>query len=147
MDENALKALKGQKKIMVVDDDPDIVSLIRYQLAWEGYQVVPVYDGLEALSKVVEKTPDLIVLDIMMPKVDGWVVCHSVKSNRSTGHIKVIILSARTQIHARLKGLYILQADLYMTKPFDLEELSGNIAKLLHVGEEYSTAGETVQPA
>jgi two-component system alkaline phosphatase synthesis response regulator PhoP len=147
MTEDALKASKGRKKVLVVDDDPDIVNLIRYQLQLEGYQVIPAYDGLEALARVAEQGPDLIVLDIMMPKVDGWVVCHSVKSNRATGHTKVIILSAKTQIHARLKGLYILQADMYMTKPFDFEELSGNISRLLHIGEDRLPSGEAIQPA
>lgn len=147
MFEDPLKSLKGRKKIMVVDDDLDIVTLIRYQLQMEGYQVIPAYDGLEALSKVAEETPDLIVLDIMMPKVDGWVVCHSVKSNRSTGHIKVIILSARTEFHSRLKGLYIFQADTYMTKPFDLEELSENISVLLRLEEDRKATDASVQPA
>jgi len=117
----------------VVDDDPDIVSLIKYQLEFEGYQVIPCYDGLEALDKIVETRPDLIVLDIMMPKVDGWVVCHSVKSTNGTSHIRIIILSAKTQIRSKIKGLYIMQADLYMTKPFDLEDLSANINKLLRL--------------
>jgi len=132
-DHDASRRLKGQKKILIVDDDPDIVTLIRIFLEQEGYQILLAYDGLEALAKVAEGRPDLIVLDIMMPKVDGWVVCHSVKSNEATQYMKIIILSAKTQIHARLKGLYILQADMYMTKPFELEELSANIRQLLHI--------------
>ena len=127
--------IKAGKKIMVVDDEPDVVNLIKMQLDQEDYQVLTAYDGLEALAKVVESRPDLVILDIMMPKVDGWVVCHSIKSNPATSHTKVLILSARSQIRARIKGLYILQADMYMTKPFDLDELSANVRRLLHIDQ------------
>ena len=131
----SLETLKAGKCVLVVDDDPDIVILIKYHLESEGYQVVAAYNGLEAFDQISKHRPDLIVLDIMMPKVDGWVVCHSVKSTPNTRDIKVIILTAKTQIRSKIKGLYIMQADLYMTKPFDLEDLSGNIFKLLHLDD------------
>jgi two-component system, sensor histidine kinase and response regulator len=139
----AVHLAKSLKRVLIVDDDPDIVMLIKYQLELEGYRTITAYDGLEALGRIAEQQPDLIVLDIMMPKVDGWVVCHSVKSNQSTGHIKIIILSAKTQIRSKIKGLYIMQADVYMTKPFDLDDLSGNIAKLLHI----ESAAQAANPA
>lgn len=130
---NSTKEAKSKKKILVVDDEPSVVKLIQYQLKSEGYQIFTAQDGLEALETVAEHKPDLMVLDIMMPKVDGWVVCHSVKGNLATKDIRIIILSAKTQFMAKVKGLYILQADLYMTKPFELEDLSTNVANLLHV--------------
>jgi DNA-binding response OmpR family regulator len=130
-----LEKLKAKKCVFVVDDDPDIVILIKYHLESEGYQVITAYNGLEAFEQISKHHPDLIVLDIMMPKVDGWVVCHSVKSTQTTRDIKVIILTAKTQIRSKIKGLYIMQADMYMTKPFDLESLSGNILKLLHLDD------------
>jgi DNA-binding response OmpR family regulator len=130
-----LEKLKAKKCVLVVDDDPDIVILIKYHLESEGYQVITAYNGLEAFEQISKHHPDLIVLDIMMPKVDGWVVCHSVKSTQTTRDIKVIILTAKTQIRSKIKGLYIMQADMYMTKPFDLESLSGNILKLLHLDD------------
>jgi len=135
-----LETLKSGKLVLVVDDDPEIVLLIRYHLESEGYRIVAAYDGLEAFEQISKHHPDLIVLDIMMPKVDGWVVCHSVKSTPATRNIKVIILTARTQIRSKIKGLYIMQADLYMTKPFDLDDLSGNIHKLLHLDEAVKPA-------
>ncbi|MCD4813270.1 response regulator [bacterium] len=131
-----LRQVKASKRILVVDDEEDIVKMIAYQLRAEGYQVKGAADGLEALEKVAEFTPDLIVLDIMMPKVDGWVVCHSVKGHVNTKNTRVIILSAKTQFTAKIKGLYILQADLYMTKPFELEDLSQNISNLLSIEAE-----------
>ncbi|NTV52220.1 MAG: response regulator transcription factor [Candidatus Firestonebacteria bacterium] len=135
-----LEKRKAEKRILVVDDDPDIVILIKYHLESEGYHVITAYNGLEAFEQVSKFHPDLIVLDIMMPKVDGWVVCHSVKSTPGTRDIKVIILTAKTQIRSKIKGLYIMQADFYMTKPFDLEELSGNIHKLLHLDDPVAPA-------
>ena len=133
--EDLIEAAKHQKRILVVDDDPDIVMLIKYELESEGYQIVTAHDGLDAFEKIVAFRPDLIVLDILMPKVDGWVVCHSVKSNKETKDIRIIILTALTQLRSKIKGEYILQADLYRTKPFDLDELSANVAKLLNIGE------------
>ncbi len=131
-----IKEAKSAKKILVVDDEQAVVKLIQYQLKSEGYQLFTAFDGLEALEKVADCKPDLMILDIMMPKVDGWVVCHSVKGNMNTKNIRVIILSAKTQFMAKVKGLYILQADLYMTKPFELEELSNNVANLLNIEDE-----------
>jgi DNA-binding response OmpR family regulator len=131
-----IKEAKAAKKILVVDDEEAVVKLVQYQLKSEGYQIFTSFDGLDALEKVADCKPDLMILDIMMPKVDGWVVCHSVKGNLNTKNIRVIILSAKTQFMSKVKGLYILQADLYMTKPFELEELSGNVANLLHIEDE-----------
>ncbi len=135
-DDASLQRVKAAKKILVVDDEVSIVHLIQLQLKFEGFQVVTAFDGMEALEKVAEEKPDLVVLDIMMPRVDGWVVCHSIKSNLETRNMRVIILSAQTRLMAKVKGLYIYQAEVYMTKPFDLDDLSGNINKLLCVAEE-----------
>lgn len=135
-DDASLQRVKAAKKILVVDDEESVVQLIQLQLKFEGFQVVTAFDGMEALEKIAEAKPDLVVLDIMMPRVDGWVVCHSIKSNLETKNIRIIILSARTQLMAKVKGLYIYQAEVYMTKPFDLDDLSGNINKLLCVEDE-----------
>ena len=134
--------VKKRQRILIVDDDPDIVTLIKFQLDSEGYQSITAFDGLQALEKIAETQPHLIVLDIMMPKVDGWVVCHSVKSMPATKEIKIIILTAKTQIRSKIKGLYILQADLYMTKPFDLDDLSMNISNLLGINESALVAAK-----
>ncbi len=128
--------VKSLKRILIVDDDDDIVKMIKYQLQSEGYQTISAQDGLDALEKVAETKPHLIILDIMMPKVDGWVVCHSIKGNVTTKNTRVIILSALNNFMAKVKGMYILQADLYMTKPFELEDLSHNIQKMLNIEDE-----------
>lgn len=134
--QTSIRQAKASKRILVVDDEEDVVKMISYQLKAEGYQVHGAEDGLDALEKVAEFKPDLIVLDIMMPKVDGWVVCHSVKGHMNTKNTRVIILTAKTQFTSKIKGLYILQADLYMTKPFELDDLSQNIANLLSITDE-----------
>lgn len=126
-----LRLQKTRKRILVVDDDPDIVGLLREQLAWEGYQIDVAYDGLAAIDRAVAFQPDLVLLDIMMPKVDGWVVCHSLKHHPDTRHIKIIIISVLNKIQERLRGMDIHQADFYLCKPFDLEDLSRAVEKLL----------------
>ena len=141
-----LRKTRSSKRILVVDDEKDIVNLIKYQLKAEGYQVVTAFDGLEALEKVAEEKPDLVILDIMMPKVDGWVVCHSVKVNISTRNTRVIILTAKSQFMAKIKGLYIMQADIYMSKPFENTELLSNTDRLLNIEEEANSALPAVQP-
>ncbi len=141
-----LRKTRSSKRILIVDDEKDIVNLIKYQLKAEGYQVVTAFDGLEALEKVAEEKPDLVILDIMMPKVDGWVVCHSVKGNISTRNTRVIILTAKSQFMAKIKGLYIMQADIYMSKPFENTELLSNTDRLLNIEEEANSALPAVQP-
>jgi DNA-binding response OmpR family regulator len=141
-----LRAVKASKRILVVDDEEDLVFLISLQLEREGYQVFRAFNGLEALEKVVSLHPDLVVLDIMMPKVDGWVVCHSIKSQVQTKDVKVIILSALNQIRARIKGLYIFQADLYMTKPFEIDDLSESISRLLYLEKDEQPVAQAETP-
>jgi DNA-binding response OmpR family regulator len=147
LDPTLLRKTRGSKRILVVDDEKDIVTLLKLQLKAHGYQVSTAYDGLQALEKVAEDKPDLVVLDIMMPKVDGWVVCHSVKGNRSTRNTRVIILTAQAQFMAKIKGLYIMQADIYMSKPYDDKELVSNADVLLNIEEEAKSLVSTPQQA
>ncbi|NTV52955.1 MAG: response regulator [Candidatus Firestonebacteria bacterium] len=125
-------------RVLIVDDDQDIVKLLSLHLRSEGYSVEVAYDGLEALDKISETQPDVIILDLMMPKVDGSVVCLSVKHTSVTRHIRIIILTAKIQTKDKIEELCKLEADLYMTKPFELEELSQNIESLLAVPAESS---------
>jgi DNA-binding response OmpR family regulator len=118
-------------RVLIVDDDQEIVNLLSIHLRAEGYVVETASDGLEALDKISETHPDVIILDLMMPKVDGSVVCLSVKHTSVTRHIKIIILTAKIQTRDKIDDLCKLEADLYMTKPFELDELSRNIETLL----------------
>jgi DNA-binding response OmpR family regulator len=118
------------KKIMVADDDRNVLYLITELLSRQNYSIEPAVDGEQALIKAREFNPDLIVLDVMMPLIDGIEVCRRVKSNPQTSHIKVIMLTAKTSGRDKEAGL-AAGADHYMTKPFKITELTGKIDELL----------------
>ncbi len=117
-------------KILVVDDEIYIVHILDFSLGMEGYEVVTALDGEQALEKLVSERPDLIVLDIMMPKLDGYEVCKSIKSNSETRHIPVILLSAKGRNVDQKLG-FDVGADDYITKPFSPRKLVERINQLL----------------
>lgn len=113
--------------ILVVDDERNIVQLARLYLVNEGFQVVTAYDGVEALEKVKSHSPALVVLDLMMPRLDGWEVCRRL---RKDSDIPIIILTARGDDEDRILGLE-LGADDYIVKPFNPRELVARIKAVL----------------
>ena len=117
-------------KIMIVDDNVDTVELLTKRFRARGYDIVTAYDGEEALLKVGDSRPDLIVLDIMMPKVDGYEVCRRLKGNESTRHIPILMLTAKSEVPEKVRGLDT-GADGYLTKPFDYNELAARVRSLL----------------
>ena len=117
-------------KILVVDDEEHIVMILKDSLEFSGFQVVTAYNGEEALESVEKDHPDLIVLDIGMPKMDGWEVCRRLKSNETTRQIPVIILTAYAQVSDQKKGA-ALGAERFVTKPCDLTYLIEEINALL----------------
>lgn len=110
------------ERILVADDDPDIVDIIQTVLEGEGFQVLVATDGEEALRKVKQERPDLVILDIMMPKLDGYQVCQQVKNSSALSSIPIVIISARGQEKDRDNGLKAGASD-YIVKPFDPLEL------------------------
>ena len=110
------------KKILAVDDEKNILRLVEANLQREGYEVVTAADGLEALRKVEEEHPDLIVLDVTMPGMDGFQVLETLRSKPETQDIPVIMLTAKAQESDVLKG-WQSGADMYLTKPFSPSEL------------------------
>jgi len=117
-------------RILVVDDEIYIVHILDFSLGMEGYEVVTALDGEQALEKVKTEKPDLIVLDIMMPKLDGYEVCKNIKSSASTQHIPVILLSAKGRNVDQKLG-FDVGADDYITKPFSPRKLVERINQLL----------------
>jgi two-component system alkaline phosphatase synthesis response regulator PhoP len=117
-------------KILVVDDEIYIVHILDFSLGMEGYEVVTALDGEQALEKLQSERPDLIVLDIMMPKLDGYEVCKAIKSNAETRHIPVILLSAKGRNVDQKLG-FDVGADDYITKPFSPRKLVERINQLL----------------
>jgi twitching motility two-component system response regulator PilH len=120
----------ASKKILVVDDSPTDLSLMTAPLEKEGYEVITAVDGEEALEKAVIERPDVIVLDIILPKKNGFQVCRQLKTSPNTETIKVLMLTSKTQDSDRFWGLK-QGADEYMTKPFNDAELLANVEKLL----------------
>jgi len=117
-----------RQEILVIDDDEMIISLLRRSLVFEGYSVLTSRHAKEGLQILLDKDPDLIVLDIMMPEIDGWEVCRRVREAGS--NTPILMLTAKDEIGDRVKGLD-LGADDYLVKPFALEELLARIRALL----------------
>ncbi|CAJ35876.1 response regulator transcription factor [Methanocella arvoryzae] len=118
-------------KIMIVDDEPDVVDLVKIVLKSEGYEVVTATSGKEALEKIGNEMPDLVLLDIMMPQMDGWEVYNHIKSNTKTRDIPVAMLTAKSQSIDKMIGLHVVQVDDYITKPFGRAELLERVKKIL----------------
>jgi len=117
-------------KILITDDDPVIIELLQVNLEFEGYDVVSAGDGQEAVAKAAEHLPDLVILDIMMPRMDGWTARAELLKNPRTAEIPVIFLSARAQQADLRKGNESGVA-AYVTKPFEPVELLDLIAEVL----------------
>lgn len=124
--------MERKSRILIVDDAEDTVDLLKKRFRAEGYDTSEAYNGEEALRKVPEYNPDLVVLDVMMPKIDGYEVCQRLKADEKTKYIPVLMLTAKGEVEHKVKGLNI-GADDYMAKPFDYKELSARIRSLLSI--------------
>lgn len=118
------------KTILIVDDSPTEMRLVREALQKGGYRILTAVDGEEALEKAAGENPSLIVLDVVLPKKNGFQVCRQLKTAPTTKDIKIIMVTSKSQDTDRFWGLK-QGADAYMTKPFKEEELLGNIKKLI----------------
>lgn len=118
------------KKILIADDDPTIIKLLQVNLEMEGYEVIAAEDGEQAVEKAQESKPDLIVLDIMMPRMDGWAARDALREVDSIADVPVIFLSARAQQADIQKG-YEAGVVEYITKPFDPMDLLAIIEQIL----------------
>jgi DNA-binding response OmpR family regulator len=120
------------KKILIVDDEPNIVMSLEYAFQKQGYQVFIARDGSEALVIMEREVPDLVILDIMMPQVDGYQTIEIIKKNPAFAKVKIIFLSAKSKATDIEKGLG-LGADLYFTKPFSVKKLITAVDHLIHI--------------
>lgn len=126
------------KQIYIVEDEKDIVDLLQYNLEKEGYRVLSSNDGSEALKRIPEKSPDLILLDLMLPGTDGLTVCRTLKGDPKTARIPVVMLTAKGEESDKVVGLE-LGADDYITKPFSIKELMARVKAVLR---RFEKAGE-----
>ncbi|TAN62149.1 response regulator transcription factor [bacterium] len=133
-----------QEKILIVEDEPDIVKMVEYNLKKEGFRVISAPDGNEALRRVERERPDIIILDLMLPEIDGLEVCRALKKNQDSADIPVIMLTAKSQETDKIVGLE-LGADDYITKPFSVRELIARIKAVLRRAREKEKPPEIIK--
>ena len=119
------------KKILVVDDEVDLVETVRFPLEMEGYDVLVSYNGEDALNQARKENPDLIILDLMLPKLDGYKVCRLLKFDERYKHIPILMLTAKTQEKDKILGKET-GADEYITKPFEMDDLMEKVKAYLN---------------
>ncbi|HZD49104.1 MAG TPA: response regulator transcription factor [Silvibacterium sp.] len=122
------KSIPATAKILVVEDEPNMVAGLRDNFEFEGYEVITASDGIEGLQKALDESPDLVVLDVMMPRMSGLEVCKQLRAKRAS--IPIIMLTARGQEVDKVVGLE-LGADDYVTKPFSIRELLARVKAIL----------------
>ena len=122
--------MADSKTILIADDEPNIVISLEFLMKREGYRVVIAVDGEEALDKIRSESPDLVLLDVMMPKKSGFEVCQEVKADPALAAIRILMLTAKGRDTEMAKGL-ALGANAYVTKPFSTKDLVDKVRELL----------------
>jgi len=120
------------RSILIAEDEPDTANLLQFHLQRRGYETTVASDGLNALNLSFERHPDLVILDLMLPKLHGFEVCRMLKTSPSTRHIPVFMLTAMASTENKVQG-FSLGANEYMTKPFEMSELLARIESLLRL--------------
>ena len=119
------------KRVVCIEDDPEMIDLVRLILGRKGFEVIGANGGVEGLEAVRREKPDLVLLDLMMPDMDGWEVYQQIKADEALRHIPVVVVTAKAQSIDKVLGLHIAKVDDYITKPFGPQELLESIAKIL----------------
>ena len=119
------------KCILCVEDEPEMIDLIRLILGRRGFEVKGAAGGIEGLKIIRQEPPDLVLLDLMMPDMDGWEVYQQMKADEKTRHIPVIVVTAKAQSIDKVLGLHIAKVDDYLTKPFSPQDLMNSVDKVL----------------
>jgi len=122
------------KSILCIEDETEMIDLMRLILGRRGYEVRGAASGIEGLKMIRAEKPDLILLDLMMPEMDGWEVYQQLKAEEKTKSIPVIVVTAKAQSIDRVLGLHIAKVDDYIAKPFSPQELLNSVEKVLKVG-------------
>jgi DNA-binding response OmpR family regulator len=120
-----------QIRVVCIEDEPEMIDLVRLILSRKGFEVIGAPGGEEGLQAVEEFRPHLILLDLMMPDLDGWEVYQRIKSNPEVNQIPVIVVTAKAQSIDKMLGLHIAKVDDYITKPFGPAELLSSIERVL----------------
>lgn len=125
------------RKIVYIEDEEDMISLVSLILGRKGFEIKGAIGGREGLTAVQEEKPDLVLLDLMMPDMDGWEVYQQMKAGEVTRNIPVIIITAKAQNIDKVLGLHIAKVDDYISKPFNPQELVDSIEKVLIRKQEF----------
>lgn len=120
------------KRILCIEDEPEMIDLIRLILSRRGFDVQGAAGGVEGIKLVREMLPDLVLLDLMMPDMDGWEVYQQMKAEDSTRNIPVIVVTAKAQNIDKVLGLHIAKVDDYIAKPFGPQELMDSVEKIFN---------------
>ncbi len=118
-------------RVVCVEDEPEMIDLVRLILSRRGFEVIGAPSGQEGLQTIERLRPDLVLLDLMMPDMDGWEVYQRMKANAALHHIPVIVVTAKAQSIDKMLGLHIAKVDDYITKPFGPSELLSSIERVL----------------
>jgi len=127
-------------KVVCVEDEPEMIDLIRLILTRKGFEVIGANGGIKGLETIRAEKPDLVLLDLMMPEMDGWQVYQQLKADVSTADIPVIVVTAKAQNIDKVLGLHIAKVDDYIAKPFNLQELVDRVDKVLKRREQADRA-------
>ena len=124
-----------QKRVVCIEDEPEMIDLVRLILGRKGFNVIGANGGIEGLETVRRLRPDLILLDLMMPDMDGWEVYQQVKADPALREIPVVVVTAKAQSIDKVLGLHIAKVDDYITTPFGPQELLESVEKILGPGQ------------
>jgi DNA-binding response OmpR family regulator len=119
------------KRVVCIEDEPEMIDLVRLILGRRGFDVTGANGGLEGLETVQREKPDLVLLDLMMPDMDGWEVYQRIKSDEDLREIPIVVVTAKAQSIDKVLGLHIAKVDDYITKPFGPQELLESVEKIL----------------
>ncbi len=123
--------MSTSKRVVCIEDEPEMIDLVKLILSRKGYQVIGAMGGREGLEAIAREKPDIVLLDLMMPDMDGWEVYQKMKANDGTKSIPVIVVTAKAQSIDKVLGLHIAKVDDYITKPFGPQELVESVEKVL----------------
>jgi DNA-binding response OmpR family regulator len=122
-------------RVVCIEDEPEMIDLVRLILGRKGFDVIGADGGVEGLETVRREKPDLVLLDLMMPDMDGWEVYQQIKADEELRNIPVVVVTAKAQSIDKVLGLHIAKVDDYITKPFGPQELLESVEKILGMSE------------
>jgi DNA-binding response OmpR family regulator len=138
---------EDRKKVVCIEDEPEMIDLVKLILGRKGFQVVGANGGREGLALIERERPNLVLLDLMMPDIDGWEVYRQIKARDDLREIPVIVVTAKAQGIDRVLGLQIAGVDDYITKPFGPKELVSSVERVLGMSIQAGHPGDTSVPA